>query len=429
MTPTPSPGGRLASHFKQQPSVVDAPRAHVADTPEKTAFRFHTGPVTLDVAWSFAQLDRRARALAAQLQARARPGERVLILQPPGLEYVATFLGCQYAGMVAVPVYPRGAARLGRSLSRLMRVVADSEAVVVATTGQVQAEAAALLGGAAAPPLQWLATDDIPDESADAYRPRRSAPHEVSLSSGGPWLSRWSPTSTAPWPRFRLSGFAAAGGAARRRLHTAAASRLGGARRACCRASRRCGGGTGLVPPHVRCAGAAAGAHLIPPQMRLVIIGGEAVSAARLDGWRAAVGPRVRPLNTYRPTEATVVATCAEMSGDGGELPGDPGIAIGRPLPGVLAAVLSPHGQPVLAGDVVELNLAGRGLADGYLRRPRLQAARFVDLPAWAGGGRAYRTGDMVRRIADGQLVFVGRRDDEVKISGYRVDPAEVEPF
>ncbi|WP_430789523.1 amino acid adenylation domain-containing protein [Actinoplanes sp. G11-F43] len=144
----------------------------------------------------------------------------------------------------------------------------------------------------------------------------------------------------------------------------------------------------------------------LPGTLRTVIIGGEAALPERVARWRRAVDG-VRLFNTYGPTEATVVATVAELTGhDGGEIP------IGRPLPGVRAAVVDE-----------ELWLLGGGLGDGYLGRPELTARRFTTLD----GVPAYRTGDRVRVRPDGQLGYLGRLDDEVKINGHRIDPGAVE--
>ena len=165
------------------------------------------------------------------------------------------------------------------------------------------------------------------------------------------------------------------------------------------------------------------GAVRLPACLRTVIIGGEAALPERVSRWNAAVGSGVRLLNTYGPTEATVVATAADLAtvGQGAEVP------IGQPLPGVRAVLLDPRGQLTAPGAEGELYLLGGGLARGYLGRPELEAARFVTLAQVAGQPRAYRTGDKARVREDGQLVFVGRVDDEFKISGHRIDPAEVE--
>ncbi|MBH1937502.1 amino acid adenylation domain-containing protein [Streptomyces sp. AV19] len=155
------------------------------------------------------------------------------------------------------------------------------------------------------------------------------------------------------------------------------------------------------------------GAAALPPGLRTVVIGGEAALPERVDRWREAVGPSVRLFNTYGPTEATVVATVAELH-DPALAPGD--VPIGRPLPGLRAAVLDG-----------ELHLVGDALALGYRGGRAPDDARFAPLPQLPGSPRAYRTGDLVRLGDDGQLRFAGRADDEFKISGHRVQPAEVE--
>ena len=86
---------------------------------------------------TFAELDRRARAIGASLRSRAAPGERAVLLYPPGLDYVAAFFGCLYGGMVAVPAYPPDPFRLKRTLPRLLSIVADSHAAFVLTTSMV----------------------------------------------------------------------------------------------------------------------------------------------------------------------------------------------------------------------------------------------------------------------------------------------------
>ncbi|WP_434300154.1 myxochelin non-ribosomal peptide synthetase MxcG [Corallococcus exiguus] len=168
------------------------------------------------------------------------------------------------------------------------------------------------------------------------------------------------------------------------------------------------------------------GAARLPDALRTVIIGGEAALPERIARWKDVAGDRVHLLNTYGPTEATVVATVAELAGPDA-LPSGDEVPIGRPLPGVVAAVVTPQGRLAAPGKEGELCLMGGALARGYLGRPELDAARFTRLDAVEGTPRAYRTGDKVRVRDDGQLVFVGRVDDEFKISGHRIDPGEVE--
>ncbi|MEV4490017.1 amino acid adenylation domain-containing protein [Micromonospora coxensis] len=158
-----------------------------------------------------------------------------------------------------------------------------------------------------------------------------------------------------------------------------------------------------------------------PPALRLLIIGGEAARAAAVSAWRRAVGPEVRLVNTYGPTEATVIATAVEVTDSHDDPP------IGLPLDDTDAHVLDSHLMPVPPGVPGQLYLGGAGLARGYRDAPSRTARRFVPDPFGPPGARLYATGDRVRRTADGMLHFLGRTDDQVKIRGYRIEPAEVE--
>ncbi|MBP2586582.1 amino acid adenylation domain-containing protein [Streptomyces sp. PvR006] len=166
-----------------------------------------------------------------------------------------------------------------------------------------------------------------------------------------------------------------------------------------------------------------------PPALRLVILGGSEARAVTLAQWRERHGDTVRLVNTYGPTEAAVIVTAGEL---GGSPVGGPAAErrppLGRPLPGVRLYVLDERGGLLPAGSEGELYIGGRGLARGYLARPELTADAFLPDPFdTAPGGRMYRTGDRVRWRADGQLEFLGRGDDQVKVRGYRIEPAEIE--
>nr|WP_229423508.1 non-ribosomal peptide synthetase [Massilia frigida] len=160
----------------------------------------------------------------------------------------------------------------------------------------------------------------------------------------------------------------------------------------------------------------------LPDCLRLVIIGGEAALAERVARWRTAAPSHLVLLNTYGPTEATVICTTAQLAGPDAIAWSGDAVPIGRPLPGVDIAVCAPH--VVGIGEEGELCLIGAGLARGYFDRQALSAQRFVTLP---DGRRAYRTGDRVVLGEDGELRYLGRLDDEVKISGHRIDPTEIE--
>jgi amino acid adenylation domain-containing protein len=154
------------------------------------------------------------------------------------------------------------------------------------------------------------------------------------------------------------------------------------------------------------------------PDLRMLTSGGEELSSELARRW---IRPGLRFVNDYGPTEATVTATCAEL---GADTPLPP--PIGAPLPNCRAYVLDAYLNPVPVGVTGELHIGGAGVARGYLGRDELTRERFIPDP-FTPRGRMYKTGDLVRRRADGSLVFAGRIDGQVKIRGLRVELGEIE--
>ncbi len=166
----------------------------------------------------------------------------------------------------------------------------------------------------------------------------------------------------------------------------------------------------------------------IPNTLRLLILGGDKLSAERYIEWLQVGGQRVRTLNTYGPTEATIVATVFECPNTVEEVQKLGEIPIGKPIANTRAYVLDENLQPVPVGIPGELCIGGVAVARGYLNRDDLTAERFVPDPfADEPGARIYRTGDLVRFRHDGNIEFIGRVDNQVKIRGFRVELDEIE--
>ena len=155
----------------------------------------------------------------------------------------------------------------------------------------------------------------------------------------------------------------------------------------------------------------------VPPDVRTAMIGGERATARALTDWRAAGGGAL--WNSYGPTEASIVATAWDIGTDweGAEDP-----PIGRPLPGYRVRVAGSAGDPMPPGAAGEIWIGGPAVGPGYFGQDDLTAAAFVtcDHIRW------YRTGDRARWDSMGRLRFLGRRDDQLKIRGQRIEPGEI---
>jgi surfactin family lipopeptide synthetase C len=163
-------------------------------------------------------------------------------------------------------------------------------------------------------------------------------------------------------------------------------------------------------------------------QLRLVIIGGDIMSAKTLQLWRQTPFNNVRLLNTYGPTETIITATSFEIPMADRRQAMLERIPIGRPLGNRQIYVLDHWCRPAPVGVPGELHIGGTALARGYHNRPELTAEKFIADPfSRRAGARLYRTGDLVRYLTDGNIEFLGRVDQQVKIRGFRIELGEIE--
>ncbi|MGF6097401.1 amino acid adenylation domain-containing protein [Pseudomonas sp. 18175] len=151
--------------------------------------------------------------------------------------------------------------------------------------------------------------------------------------------------------------------------------------------------------------------NLVHPTLRLLLVGGDRLRQFTQER-------RFAVINNYGPTEATVVATS-------GRVRAGQALHIGRPIGNASVYLLDPQLRPVPVGVAGELYVGGSGVARGYLNRPELTAERFLHDPF--NNGRMYRTGDLARWLPDGNIEYLGRNDDQVKVRGVRVELGEIE--
>ncbi|QLQ34970.1 non-ribosomal peptide synthetase [Micromonospora robiginosa] len=392
--------------------------AQAARTPDSEAVRH------VDTALSYRDLDRAANRLARVLLARGvGRGDRVGVCLPRTPELVVALLGVLRAGAAYVPLDPAYPA------ARVAFMTADSGARLVLTTAGLAGRfpGPTVLtdrldpAGDATDPAVPVTPDDLAYviyTSGSTGRPKGVAIEHRSASTLLHWVRQafddtelggmLAATSVCfDLSVFEIFGPLAWGGRVLLvddvlALATPGAHRLP----------------VTLVNTVPAAMGELLTAGALPATVRTVCLAGEPLTAALAA--RVWARPHVRRLcNLYGPSEDTTYSTWAEVPPDGGDPP------IGRPLPGTRAYVLDPDGRPVPPGEAGELHLAGAGLARGYLDRPAETEARFRPDP-FRPGERMYRTGDRVRLRPDGQLAYLGRLDDQVKLRGYRIELGEV---
>ncbi|MGW7056256.1 amino acid adenylation domain-containing protein [Streptomyces sp. NPDC054887] len=411
----------------------------VERTPDATAL------VCGDIAYTFAELDRRTARLARLLRDRGVGPERmVALLLPRRADTVVALLAVMRAGGAYVPIDP------GYPAGRIEHILRDSAPRLLITTGAL----AGLAGDGGpetlvldAPETQALLADGGP-AAGELPHPLPQHPAYVIYTSGSTGLPKgvvvehrsianlfhshrellYRPTVTAAGGRsLRVAhGWSFAFDAAWQpqlwmldghALHIVTEDTLRDPDQLVSFIETNRIDFIEVTPSHAM---QLAGAGLIrdgrSPLLALGV-GGEAVPSPLWREMRELEG--TAGFNLYGPTECTVDALAASVAGSERPL-------VGRPTANTTAYVLDARLQPVPAGVIGELYLAGAGLARGYLDRRSLTAERFVADPFGPPGTRMYRSGDLVRWMPDGTVDYLGRTDDQVKIRGFRIELGEI---
>jgi len=434
---------------------------------------------------TFAELDRRARAIAARLQADGRTGGRVLLLYPPGLDYVEAFFGCLYAGAVAVPAYPPDPARLARSLPRLEAISRDAECSAVLTTRPIRDLARALLDQAPAlRDLPWIASDEIAAGQRD-WRDPGVAPSSVALlqytsgSTGQPrgvvlshgnllhnqhliqTAFRTEPdASVVGWlPLYHDMGLI---GTVLHPIYLGVTGYLMSPLAFLQRPLRwlqaitRFRGGYSGGPSFafelcVRRISAAERRELDLSSWKMAFCGAEPVRASTLEAFAAAFADCGFRREAFHPTyglaEATLIVAGGHSHGTGpkvrtfsaaalgrGEVVPDPGVAgtralvgCGARLDGAQLEIVDPDTRrPAGPGRVGEIWVRGPSVAEGYFRRADASASGFGARLEPGGDGPFLRTGDLGFLWED-ELFFAGRLKDLLIVRGKKHFPQDLE--
>lgn len=412
-----------AAHSQAPPAVISAIRQSAVRTPEAVALR---GP---DSVLTYRQMMRRVDGLAATLRERGvGPGHQVAVHLPRSPEMIIAMLGVLACGAAYVPLDPANPA------ARLQHILNDSGSVLLLSERNGQ-------GLADAVGIPCLCPSDWRGES-----PALPAPHDgpayliyTSGSTGLPKGVLIEHSSLENYLAWALAELPFTG-----RGVPLLASISFDHSVTCCFPPLMKGEPLSLMPPleggramakalldgrrysYVKIT--PSHARLLDLEQRaalgrctdLLMFGGERVTADLIEQVRRDA-PALPVMNHYGPTEATV--GCCVYRVPSGPVEGV--VPIGQPIPGVSAMVLRPDGVSAQPGETGELYIGGKALAQGYYRRPELTARAFVELAGL--GGRWYRTGDVARLRGDGLIEYLGRADDQIKVLGHRIEPAEIE--
>ncbi|OYE05895.1 non-ribosomal peptide synthetase [Nostoc sp. 'Peltigera membranacea cyanobiont' 232] len=178
-----------------------------------------------------------------------------------------------------------------------------------------------------------------------------------------------------------------------------------------------------ITPSHLEILNQQLDADAMPNRVNAFVLGGEALHANQIIPWLTHA-PDTRLINEYGPTEAVVGCCVYEATGKT-DVVGD--LLIGKPIANARIYILDNQNQPLPPGIPGELCIAGAGLARGYLNRAELTAEKFIELELFGEKERVYKTGDLARWLRDGNLEYMGRIDNQVKLRGFRIELGEIE--
>ncbi|WP_341716418.1 LLM class flavin-dependent oxidoreductase [Micromonospora sp. FIMYZ51] len=449
-------------------SLVDLLRWRTTEQPDHTAYTFVAGDD--ERSWTYADLDARARQVAAALRRRCAPGDRVVLILPPGLDYVAAFFGCLYTGTIAVPVYPPQGSGLVRSLGRLAGIVADARPTVALTVDAVATQRAdfartnELLGM-----LDWISVDLLPpagpdDEPMPATRDdlaflqytsgSTGAPKGVMVSHGnllhnGADIERFfglTPTSKSViWlPPYHDMGLI---GGILQPLYTGYQTVLMSPTEFARRplrwlraiADHRASVSGGPNFAYELCVRKITPDQLVGLDLSCWTVafnGAEPVRADVMTAFAELVADTGFRPEAFHPcyglAEATLIVTGGSpKSGPVLRQPDDPArepiVGCGRPAPGQRLAIVDPDTRLRRPdGEVGEIWVAGPSVARGYWQQPAATAETFHGRIADTDDGPYLRTGDL-GRVLDGDLYVTGRIKDLIIQNGVNHYPQDLE--
>ena len=439
-------------------TLVEVLRARARSRPDRTAFRFLLDGESDAIELTYAALDERARAIAAALCREVAFGDPVVLLFPPGLDFIAAFCGCLYAGAIPVPTYPPS----HRSVPRLNTIIADSGCRLALTNGETRSRlltySSISAETSAFRELRYLATDEVGNDHASAWAPpdadentlallqytsgSTSSPRGVMVSHGNlldnqrameDAFGNDENSDYVSWlPLFHDMGLIGTvmqplwlGTTCTLLSPVAFLQRPARWLEAVSRYRARVSGAPDFA--YDLCAEKVTGAQkngLDLSCWELAFNGAEPVRARTLERFAAAFAPCGFKARSLYPCYGLAEATLIVTGGHAVEVSSP--VSCGAPVPGATVAIAHPETLArCAAGETGEILVAGGSVAKGYWKRPEESVATF-GIHLSTGEGPFLRTGDLgIER--DGQIVVTGRRKDLIVIRGTNHYPQDIE--